>query len=427
MWSDGKDENCDGLVNDSPCRCPHRYRDPMETDMGMSTNEPVPNQPIWLDNIGNDVDGNANPGCWRLRSHWQRLWWCCRWSRCDQCCEHFLMRTEMTGDPSEVIVVCPLYQPSNYVEDNTDCDDVDATEPIQSWNGVWRRWRLWWDTDEDNGADPALVLRGTKILTGMDLGTDIFIGIVSNQELGAVGWRLWWLRLVDSSRCLTMYLRHRWKLRWDATAAFPPMICPIGSDSDGDGYGNSSFVIGLCEQPQNYVDNDLDCNDTDDWVHPENDQLHVDIDGPTLITESCAMAKWIVREWCAGWLTHWMTSWMTMEMVTSNVRWIWAVAVGRYFRDYWVRGLRWRKDVSLSERSWTLQWTLMTVIVGCLWYFPDEVDDDGDCFVECSGFVASQWEGEYIRVPIAIWIVRYWWKPRLLEEMIAMMMPRLPM
>lgn len=39
-------------------------------------------------------------------------------------------------------------------------------------------------------------------------------------------------------------------------------------DDDGDGYGDDSGAVSDCEQPSGYVDNDDDCDDRDDGVHP---------------------------------------------------------------------------------------------------------------------------------------------------------------
>ncbi len=39
-------------------------------------------------------------------------------------------------------------------------------------------------------------------------------------------------------------------------------------DSDRDGYGNASFWVGQCTQPIGYVDNGMDCNDSDPDIHP---------------------------------------------------------------------------------------------------------------------------------------------------------------
>ena len=75
-------------------------------------------------------------------------------------------------------------------------------------------------------------------------------------------------------------------------------------DSDGDTYGNPDFVIQLCVQPQNYVANAGDCNDTDFYVHPQNSAIHageLEPDGHTLMsTASGAMGRSICVK---------MTSW----------------------------------------------------------------------------------------------------------------------
>lgn len=40
------------------------------------------------------------------------------------------------------------------------------------------------------------------------------------------------------------------------------------ADNDGDGFGSSFDMVEACEQPAGYVDNDEDCNDNDDTIHP---------------------------------------------------------------------------------------------------------------------------------------------------------------
>ena len=65
-------------------------------------------------------------------------------------------------------------------------------------------------------------------------------------------------------------------------------------DSDGDGYGNPSFVIQLCQQPQNYVGNPDDCNDTDYFVHPLDLSVHAND------FEDDGVTPYVHRERCNG-------------------------------------------------------------------------------------------------------------------------------
>ena len=48
------------------------------------------------------------------------------------------------------------------------------------------------------------------------------------------------------------------------------------ADSDTDGYGNPNFFISSCTAPAYYVDNSGDCNDNDLFVHPQDDSVHFD-------------------------------------------------------------------------------------------------------------------------------------------------------
>ena len=50
------------------------------------------------------------------------------------------------------------------------------------------------------------------------------------------------------------------------------------SDADGDGYGDASSTVLACEQPSDAVDNDEDCDDSNDTVHPDAEETCDGID-----------------------------------------------------------------------------------------------------------------------------------------------------
>ena len=41
-----------------------------------------------------------------------------------------------------------------------------------------------------------------------------------------------------------------------------------GADADGDGYGSADFTLTACEEPQGYVNNTDDCDDTNADYYP---------------------------------------------------------------------------------------------------------------------------------------------------------------
>ena len=61
-------------------------------------------------------------------------------------------------------------------------------------------------------------------------------------------------------------------------------VVPWFIDNDGDGFGETgSEPILSCQQPDGYVDNDTDCNDQDDGIHPN----MLEICDPDYIDEDC--------------------------------------------------------------------------------------------------------------------------------------------
>lgn len=60
-------------------------------------------------------------------------------------------------------------------------------------------------------------------------------------------------------------------------------------DSDGDSYGNPSMVLSDCEMPSGYVDNNLDCDDSNSNVYPGNTEScdGIDNDCDMEIDEGC--------------------------------------------------------------------------------------------------------------------------------------------
>lgn len=80
-----------------------------------------------------------------------------------------------------------------------------------------------------------------------------------------------------------------------------PAITRITSyqDSDGDGYGNPSQESIDCTIPSGYVDNNLDCDDTDIAINPGaeefcNDEIDNDCDG--VIDEDCVTGRTYVPD-----------------------------------------------------------------------------------------------------------------------------------
>lgn len=61
------------------------------------------------------------------------------------------------------------------------------------------------------------------------------------------------------------------------------------ADSDGDGYGTSSLTAVDCIQPAGFVDNSLDCNDSDASINPDGIELcdGIDNDCKADTVESC--------------------------------------------------------------------------------------------------------------------------------------------
>ena len=61
------------------------------------------------------------------------------------------------------------------------------------------------------------------------------------------------------------------------------VMLEIFIDNDGDGFGNSSEAALACEVPDGYVENDVDCDDNDDTIHPQAsescDEVDNDCDG----------------------------------------------------------------------------------------------------------------------------------------------------
>ena len=50
------------------------------------------------------------------------------------------------------------------------------------------------------------------------------------------------------------------------------------ADLDGDGYGHPTETLAACDQPDEYVGNDRDCDDSDDAINPDGDEVCNDVD-----------------------------------------------------------------------------------------------------------------------------------------------------
>jgi hypothetical protein len=78
-------------------------------------------------------------------------------------------------------------------------------------------------------------------------------------------------------------------------------------DYDGDGYGDPAVDIDACEEPDGYTTNNLDCDDTDNDVNPEGDEISwngidEDCDGYDFSGEDCVEEA---LDLTMGWIDAW--------------------------------------------------------------------------------------------------------------------------
>jgi hypothetical protein len=90
------------------------------------------------------------------------------------------------------------------------------------------------------------------------------------------------------------------------TVSSSPVIISINTnpkinwyaDADGDSYGNENIDSSYCFQPIGYVSNTLDCNDTVNYIHPNNNENcfnSIDDNCNLIIDEGCGMGGFQLR------------------------------------------------------------------------------------------------------------------------------------
>jgi hypothetical protein len=175
------------------------------------------------------------------------------------------------GDPNVTVLACN--QPAGYVSNNTDCNDSNpavhpgATEICNGIDdncngltddadpGITGQPAWYADADGDGYGNPNVVIHAcvqpagyisdntdcndsnpavhpgvTEICNGIDDDCD---GLTDDADPGVTGQPTWY------------------------------------ADADGDGYGNPNVIVHACNQPEGYVSDHTDCNDSNPNVHPD--------------------------------------------------------------------------------------------------------------------------------------------------------------
>ena len=286
---DGVDNNCDGEVDEGvtstyyadtdgdgfgdaesttdSCEQPDGYA-PIGTDCDDSSAESYPSAPEQCDDEDNDCDGEIDED---ITDVW--------YADAD---------SDGYGDPKVSIETCDPDQ--GYVATGDDCDDTDAAAFPGSKEvcdeadndcdgtideGVTGYW--FEDADGDGFGDDDTVTESCGapsgyVITNADCddtddtihpdADEICDGIDNDCDT--------YIDDVDSN---VVYVDK------DGSA----LIWYI--DADGDTFGSAAFTYEQCEQPSGFVDDDTDCDDTDDTIHPDAtevcDSVDNDCDGST--------------------------------------------------------------------------------------------------------------------------------------------------
>ena len=309
------------------------------------------------------------------------------------------------GNSQNSLAVCPMYKPMGYVITDGDCDDNDPMQnPIvtevcngeddncdgqvdESTDGVPALGSPTWYRDGDG--DGFGTTLDSVVQCVMPTGYVLTDGDCNDLEYS-----------INPSATEQCTLTIDENCDGDPVYGVPSADLPYWyPDSDGDGYGNPNFVIRLCEQPQNYIGNAEDCNDTDPWVHPENDQLHLDANG-TYIDH---------RERCNGKVDLCENDWN--GDLTPPVDEIDDDGDGYVECDLEVNVLLWEDPAAIitagldCDDTDPLAYPNATEVCngvfencvadeyGILSVPSLEADDDGDGYVECEEWDSSTWEG----------------------------------
>jgi len=148
------------------------------------------------------------------------------------------------GNPAVSTQACS--QPQGYVLDNTDCDDNDANEhPGQTW---------YKDADNDLYSDGTNTTSCTRP-TGYKLASELTATSGDCDDTNAS------VNPAATEVCNGIDDNCNGQVDEGVTTTYY-------QDNDGDGYGNPSVSQQACSQPQGYVPDNTDCNDSNASVHP---------------------------------------------------------------------------------------------------------------------------------------------------------------